>query len=71
MRRHTLTFVRVLAILGLALLPLAPTANAAPDDSPLLANSPTLNLRDLGVNPDLLFYGQVGAMQLTVPVLPA
>ena len=34
----------------------------------MLANSPTLNLRDLGLDSDLLFYGQVGTVLLTVPV---
>ncbi len=64
MSRHRRYLPRLLAVVGLVLLPLAPVANA----EPLLANSPTLNLRDLGSEPDLLFYGQVGTVLLTVPV---
>ena len=68
MRRHSSPLIKMLVVIALALLPLASTANAAPGDSPLLANSPTLGLRDLGSDPDLLFYGQVGTVLLTVPV---
>lgn len=48
------------------LLPVLP-ANAEPD-VPILADSPTLPLQQLGSDADLLFYGQVGTATLTVPV---
>ncbi|HEX5145299.1 MAG TPA: hypothetical protein VFW21_15655 [Mycobacterium sp.] len=66
MRKRSLSFVRALAVM--ALIVSMPLANADPGVSPLLGNSPTLGLRDLGVDPDLLFYGQVGTVLLTVPV---
>ena len=55
-------------VMALVSLPLAAAADAEPADQPLLANSPTLSLTDLGSNPDLLFYGQVGTETLTLPV---
>jgi hypothetical protein len=65
---------RMRSILGLlavlaAILTVPPPAvvRAAPDQ-PWLADSPTLALTDLGLDPDLLFYGQIGTSSLTVPV---
>lgn len=41
---------------------------AAPEDDASLVNSPTLNLRTLGVNPDIALYGIQGSQTLTIPV---
>ncbi|OLP01726.1 hypothetical protein BVU76_13495 [Mycolicibacterium porcinum] len=44
------------------------TATAAPGDDPSLVSSPTLNLRTLGVDPDIALYGLQGSQTLTIPV---
>lgn len=56
----------LLAVLAAMLT--APTVGHASPDQPWLADSPTLPLTDLGLDPDLLFYGQIGTSTLTVPV---
>ncbi|MBN3512999.1 hypothetical protein JYB55_29640 [Mycolicibacterium septicum] len=43
-------------------------ASAAPEDEISLVNSPTLNLRTLGANPDIALYGIQGSQTLTIPV---
>lgn len=48
----------------------APAAWGAPDDPGTVADSPTLSLADLGNASVLTFWGQEGAVQLTVPVPP-
>ncbi|MDX1875654.1 hypothetical protein SBI67_26340 [Mycolicibacterium sp. 120266] len=65
---------RICAILGtlaaVAVMLMAPVpadVRAAPDQ-PWLADSPTLALTDLGLDSDLLFYGQIGTSTLTIPV---
>ncbi|OBF26145.1 hypothetical protein A5727_03560 [Mycobacterium sp. ACS4331] len=64
MIRHRSILVRLLLVLGLLTLPLAPSASA----EALLVGSPTLPLRELGSDPDLLFYGQNGTVVLNIPV---
>ncbi|WP_260508678.1 hypothetical protein [Mycolicibacterium farcinogenes] len=44
------------------------TAAAAPGDDPSLVSTPTLNLRTLGLNPDIALYGIQGSQTLTIPV---
>lgn len=55
------------AAAALVMVPGAAVVHAVPDQ-PWLADSPTLALADLGLDPDLLLYGQVGTATLTVPV---
>ncbi len=45
-------------------------ATAAPDDALSLADSPTLDLRTLGVDPTIAFYGPQSSQVLTIPVPP-
>jgi len=68
MRMRSSAAIRMIATVALALLPAAAPANAEPDVSPAVAVSPTLALKDLGSAPDLLFYGQIGTVVLTIPV---
>lgn len=68
MRTFTLAAVRMMAVIAVTLLPAVASANAEPEASPALAVSPTLPLRYLGSAPDLLFYGQIGTVVLTIPV---
>lgn len=64
MCRNFALVVRLLVVLGILMLPTAPSASA----DHLLVGGATLSLRDLGAEPDLLFYGQNGTTVLTVPV---
>ncbi|OMC38862.1 hypothetical protein A5740_02050 [Mycobacterium sp. GA-1841] len=43
-------------------------AVAAPEEQSSLVSSPTLDLRTLGVNADIAFYGIQGSQTLTIPV---
>lgn len=45
-------------------------ATAAPDEALSLVDSPTLNLRTLGVDPTIAFYGPQNSQTLTIPVPP-
>ncbi|MHA3023551.1 hypothetical protein ACXPWS_25195 [Mycobacterium sp. BMJ-28] len=68
MLQRMLLILGLLAVLAtMPVLPTAAVARAFPDE-PWLADSPTLALPDLGLDPDLLFYGQIGTATLTVPV---
>lgn len=58
----------LLAVLAAVFTVPAPAVVRAAPDQPWLADSPTLALTDLGLEPDLLFYGQIGTSALTVPV---
>ena len=58
----------LLAVLAAMLVVPAPSVVHALPDQPWLSDSPTLGLTDLGLDPDLLFYGQIGTTTLTVPV---
>lgn len=63
---------RILPLLAAALVvagtALPAVASAAPEDDVSLVNSPTLNLRTLGANPDIALYGIQGSQTLTLPV---
>ncbi|WP_235683542.1 hypothetical protein [Mycolicibacterium fluoranthenivorans] len=57
----------LIVVVATLMVPGVQVAHAAPDQ-PWLADSPTLALAALGLDPDLLLYGQVGTATLTVPV---
>ncbi|NIH94369.1 hypothetical protein [Mycolicibacterium fluoranthenivorans] len=62
------SLIAVLSVVVATLMvPGVQVAHAVPEQ-PWLADSPTLALTDLGLDPDLLLYGQVGTATLTVPV---
>lgn len=58
------------AVVVVAGTALTGVATAAPGDEVSLVNSPTLNLRTLGVDPDIGLYGSQHAHTLTIPVQP-
>ncbi len=58
----------LLAVVAATLVVPAPAVVRAAPDQPWLADSPTLAITDLGLDPDLLLYGQIGTATLTVPV---
>lgn len=60
--------VRIIAVIALTALPVFGPANAEPDVAPDIAVAPTVPLSELGSTPDLLFYGQIGTVVLTIPV---
>ncbi|WP_235676799.1 cellulose biosynthesis cyclic di-GMP-binding regulatory protein BcsB [Mycolicibacterium porcinum] len=59
-------FAAALVVTAVTVMP--GTAVAAPGDVPSLVSSPTLNLRTLGVPPDIALYGVNGSQTLTIPV---
>ena len=68
LRKHLATRLSAFVAVGLLALLSAVPANAQPEGQPVGAESPTLSLNLLGMDPDLAFYGQVGVATLTVPV---
>lgn len=68
LRKHLATRLSAFVAVGLLTLLSAVPANAQPEGQPVGAESPTLSLNLLGMDPDLAFYGQVGVATLTVPV---
>ncbi len=68
MVRRMCVILGVLAVVTATLMMPVPAVVRALPDQPWLADSPTLALTDLGLDPDLLFYGQIGTSTLTIPV---
>lgn len=68
MVRRICAILGILAAVAVMLMVPAPADVRALPDQPWLADSPTLALTDLGLDPDLLFYGQIGTSTLTIPV---
>lgn len=66
---------RMCSILGLlavlaatVVMPASPVVHAEPG-APWLSDAPTLPMAELGLDPDLFLYGQVGTTTVTLPVL--
>jgi hypothetical protein len=68
MMEKSRSVLRVLAVVSAAVMMLCVPAALGAPGTPWLADSPTLALPDLGLDPDLLLYGQIGTATLTVPV---
>ncbi|MGV0738753.1 hypothetical protein ABQF35_17780 [Mycobacterium syngnathidarum] len=65
----TVRLSRLFAAIVLTSVTVMPgTAAAAPGDDPSLVSSPTVDLRALGVDPDIALYGLRGSQTLTIPV---